>query len=674
MLVKEIKIKQVMEWLLIATFFTPLLFTPALFIFPFIFPKILFFRSVTLILFGLYILLLMMDWGRYRIRFTSVTVAVLLFLFSFTVSTFAGVDWYRSLWDSHERMLGLFTFVHFILFYLVVTSIGVEDRVLRVCSRWFIFLGSAVMILGLLQKINPQLLLNNGSSRVSATLGNPIYYSGYGIFLAFFSLLRIKIEKKKSLWWWLALVGGVFGFLGIFLGGTRGSILGFFVGIIVFASLFAFLEGNKKTRVFVIGALLSLTVIIGVLFTNRNTSLVQSIPGVNRVVLTSLTSDTASTRVMAWQIAIEGWKEHPFIGWGPNNYYYAFNKYYNPAFLTFGFHETWFDNAHNVILNTLAVQGIFGVFAYLGIFVGAGIMIWKKRQGKEYEASVVIAFLVAHLVHNIFVFENPTSYLYFFFFLAYLNIIFSSFTLGKTEKKNITNGALWMVGLVVLFFVYFTNIQPAKANNKMITFVRGYAQNPSQTLGEYQKTLFTTPHIDDIHNDFARITLDIVIEGINRGKSDGFLPLVKMAYQDLELNRKIHPLDIRNELTMSQLGDQIARLSGDTTYIRLNEELLTRALSFSPKRQQVLFMLADTEMILGKNAEAIEHLTFAIEQEPRVVEAWFRLARVYALSGDSDEVKRAITEASAHGVLLSQVMIANLEQIQRERSTSIKRK
>lgn len=674
MLVKEIKIKQVMEWLLIATFFTPLLFTPALFIFPFIFPKILFFRSVTLILFGLYILLLMMDWGRYRIRFTSVTVAVLLFLFSFTVSTFAGVDWYRSLWDSHERMLGLFTFVHFILFYLVVTAIGVEDRVLRVCSRWFIFLGSAVMILGLLQKINPQLLLNNGSSRVSATLGNPIYYSGYGIFLAFFSLLRIKTEKKKSLWWWLALAGGVFGFLGIFLGGTRGSILGFFVGIIVFASLFAFLEGNKKTRVVVIGALLSLTVIIGVLFTNRNTSLVQSIPGVNRVVLTSLTSDTASTRVMAWQIAIEGWKEHPFIGWGPNNYYYAFNKYYNPAFLTFGFHETWFDNAHNVILNTLAVQGIFGVFSYLGIFVGAGIMIWKKRQGKEYEASVVIAFLVAHLVHNIFVFENPTSYLYFFFFLAYLNIIFSSFTLGKTEKKNITNGALWMVGLVVLFFVYFTNIQPAKANNKMITFVRGYAQNPSQTLGEYQKTQFTTPHIDDIHNDFARITLDIVIEGINRGKSDGFLPLVKMAYQDLELNRKIHPLDIRNELTMSQLGDQIARLSGDTTYIRLNEELLTRALSFSPKRQQVLFMLADTEMILGKNPEAIEHLTFAIEQEPRVVEAWFRLARVYALSGDSDEAKRVITEASAHGVLLSQVMIANLEQIQRERSASIKRK
>ena len=450
--------------------------------------------------------------------------------------------------------------------------------------------------------------------------------------------------------------------------------MGFFIGLVVFASLFAFLEGNKKIKTTVVGSLLFLVAVVSLLFANRHTSLVQSIPGVNRLVLTSLSSDTASTRVMAWQIAIEGWKEHSFVGWGPNNYYYAFNKYYNPHFLTFGFHETWFDNAHNVIVNTLAVQGIFGVLTYLAIFVCAGIMIWRKRQGKEYEASIAVGFLVAHLVHNIFVFENPTSYLYFFFFLAYLNTIFSPFTLGKGEKRNISNGAVWTVGLIILFFVYLTNIQPAKANNKMITLVRGYAQNPVQTLEEYKKTQFVTPHIDDIHNDFARITLDIVVASMNKGKTDGFLPLLKTAYQDIELNRKIHPLDIRNELTLSQLGDQIAFISGDAEYIRLNEELLTHALSLSPKRQQLLFMLADAEMTLGKNTEAVEHLTFAIEQESRVPEAWFRLARVYALSGDYGEVKRIITEASTHGADLSPVMIANLEQIQRERGTPPKRK
>jgi len=106
---------------LLASFFVPLVLFPTSFIFPFIVPKIVIFRSLVAILLGAYVLLLIVAWQNYRPRFTLLSAAVGLFFLSFIASTFAGVDWYHSFWDNHERMLGLFTLAHYIAYYLIAT-------------------------------------------------------------------------------------------------------------------------------------------------------------------------------------------------------------------------------------------------------------------------------------------------------------------------------------------------------------------------------------------------------------------------------------------------------------------------------------------------------------------------------------------------------------------------
>ena len=155
---------------------------------------------MVLVLLGCYLVLLMTDFRKYRPRFSLLTVSILLFWLSFAISTFAGVDWYRSFWDNHERMLGLFTLIHYFLFYLVVTTVLRDQKDWNFLLRFVMVASSLVMVVGILQRtILPDLFLNGGNSRVSATLGNPIYLGGYGLFLAFLGVyLFFKEEKRKA--------------------------------------------------------------------------------------------------------------------------------------------------------------------------------------------------------------------------------------------------------------------------------------------------------------------------------------------------------------------------------------------------------------------------------------------------------------------------------------------
>jgi hypothetical protein len=192
-----------------------MIMAPAHFIFPFIVPKIIFFRTVVLLLLGGYIALLASKWDEFRLRFSPVTIAVLLFLTSFFISTVVGIDWYHSLWDNHERMLGLFTIIHYVLLFLIASSIVKDEREWRWLLRGFLLAGGIVMFIGLLQRFKPSLLLNQSGDRVASTLGNPIYVGGYGLFLSCVGWL-LAMKEETKMWRIFAMVTGGLGFLGIF--------------------------------------------------------------------------------------------------------------------------------------------------------------------------------------------------------------------------------------------------------------------------------------------------------------------------------------------------------------------------------------------------------------------------------------------------------------------------
>ncbi|PIR76630.1 MAG: hypothetical protein COU32_01010 [Candidatus Magasanikbacteria bacterium CG10_big_fil_rev_8_21_14_0_10_42_10] len=656
-------LRQIVDVLIGLTFLVPLVVLPSTFIFPFIVPKILLFRSLALFMFAGWLLLIVADSQTYKLRMKSMTVCVFLFFVSLALSTFIGVDWYRSFWDNHERMLGLFTLVHFGIYYLVLTSVYKTWTEWRLLLRIFLLSGILVMFIGFMQVyVSPNLLLNGSSHRVSATLGNAIYYSGFGLFLVFVSVLLILKEKRDSAWFWFYLAGILLGFGGIFWGGTRGTLLGLIAFIAVALFLYILFLRDPAYRTLRQRAMYLMGVglfIVVALFAFRKTDFVQHLPAVGRLVNTQLTSGTADTRVMAWGVAIEGWKEKPIFGWGPNNYYYAFDQLYRPQFLEHGWGETWFDNAHSAIFNTLAVQGIIGLVLYLSLFIIPITVLWRAYRRGQVDIHIFImssAFLVAHFIHNAFVFENPTSYLYFFFTLAFVNsmVTMSPIENGKKIVKGsgmVSSGMAVTLIVVTSILVYATDINPARANTRALSVLQQLRSNPATAITSFPEAAkIPTPHIDDVRNDFSRTVDSFLTQYQTKIPLKDTQALYQLAVEQLKKNVILHPLDIRLYILLAELDRKGSDIMSDPTLVLSSESYLETAHTLSPKRQQVVFALANIKHQLGKNDEAIVLLQQVVEDDPKIAESWWRLALQYAVMGRNDKGLAVMNDAEAQGL------------------------
>lgn len=662
------KIVGVVKFLIYCTFFVPLLVFPQSFIFPFIVPKILVFRSLVALMMGGYILLLFINWQEFKPRFSALNLAVAIFLASFSVSTFAGVDSYHSFWDNHERMLGLFTIFHYISYYFICSSVLRDWTEWRKALRIFMIAGSIVMFVGVLQHYKSGILLNADVARVASTLGNSIYVGGYGLFLTFVSFLLFIKESNKT-WKWIEACAGVLAMIGLFFSGTRGSILGLVAGMgIAVLGYIIVLRDFSKIRKILIGVAVAGAVVIVLLYVFRQTEFVQKIPAVGRTINTSFESVKDSPRWIAWEVAVQSWKQRPMFGWGPNNFFYAFNMYYQPRSLRFGYGETWFDNAHNIIMNTLAVQGAVGLASYLLIFAVAIFTLASARRKNILEphlAVVGISFLVAHLTQNVTVFENPTSYLYFMFWLAMVgslslpkeNLVSfgaknNSKTRGIAINKNIGTGGIFTAGLIVFLVVFVFNIQSARANMRTLEALKYLSFQPEVGMEIMKSALaFNSPHIDDIRSDLARTVAQNLGGEANKLSKDKSVEALNIIIEAMKANTVLHPYDIRNYLTLSQLSQTGYFLTSDPKFIGQYGDNLETALKYSPKRQQIIYNLANFYLEIGKSDEAVKIMEETIKDETKVSESYWRLAYMYRILGKMNKTIETLTLAEKNGVI-----------------------
>lgn len=665
-------IERAIKWLIYATFFVPLVVIPSSFIFPFIVPKILLFRSLAELVMALYVMLLIINWREYRPKASFLMWAVLAFFLSFTVSTFFGTDTYHSFWDNHERMLGLFTVSHYIAYFFICAQVfrtwGEWRRALQV----FILAGSLVMLVGVIQKINPSFLLNSGSFRVIATLGNAIYVGGYGLFL--FSAALLLFLKESSLNWKVAYgFAGLLGLLGMFFSSTRGTMIGFVFALgLSLISYTIVLKEHKKARQYLFGILGIAAILLGVAYINRNSSFIQKYPTVAHIINISA-ADFDSARFVAWTVAIEAWKQYPIIGWGPNNFFYAFNAHYNPHSLDYGYGETWFDNAHNIILNTMAVQGMVGLVTYLAIFFASLYVLQRAYRAGTIDKHILIiggAFLVAHLVQNVTVFENPTSYLYFMFWLAMVDslthapaVIMDKIKRAIEVNRELSGGLSLGILLTVALVIFIFNIQPARANMRTLEALQFINGNPIEALPVLNEAMsFSSPHIDDIKSDISRALTDAIMNG-SRVPAEKRPIIFAIAEQALLDGLVLHPFDIRLHLSIAQLYQSRALQNNDINSMAEARKYMRRALELSPRRQQIMYNLAIVEFQMNNAPEAERLLMQTITDNPRISESYVRLAYAYMALKRLDDAMKIITLAKTSNVVFTPEQQGTIDQI-----------
>ena len=361
---------------LLATLFLPMVVSSSLF-FPFITGKNFGFRIIVEIVLALWLILALRD-PAYRPKKTLLFGLVTALLVVLAFATAYAIDPYRAFWSNQERMEGLISFLHLFAYFVVLTSVLKTER------AWFWFwhtsIGVSVMvgIHGLLQ-LAGKAEIHQSSARLDASLGNASYLAVYmlvHIFITAIYLRRRVKEKSGNGVWYFYLPIIVLQFINLYYTATRGSLLGFFGGAFLTALLVAVFERqSKRVRKGAIGALALMILFIGFFLAFKDSGFIKNNPVLGRFSDISVTSGSTNARFLIWNMSWQGFKEHPVLGWGPDNYMFLFNKYYNPKMYA---QEQWFDRSHNVFFDWLISAGVLGLGLYLSLFVIALYYLWKK--------------------------------------------------------------------------------------------------------------------------------------------------------------------------------------------------------------------------------------------------------------------------------------------------------
>lgn len=701
------------------TLLVPLIALPDHFIYPFVVPKVLAFRSLTAVALGLWLLLWIAWPERYRPRVTATSCGLAVFLVSYLASTLLGVDPYRSLWDTHERMLGLFTLVHFAAFYLVAST------VLRTWVAWRglfrVFLGMCLIVFAIsfLQRwVNPELLGNALQDRVGSTLGHPAYLAGLAVTAVIIAVLLAFREKRRG-WKAAALVVGALGVLALSISETRGGLLALSGGLVALALAYAIVVPDDLTlslrlrprRLLVSLALGGLLLGSAPFFLSG----VEGLPGLRRFRDLSLSSAGVGTRIAAWQIALEAFQERPVVGWGPNCFSAAFDLHYRPELLQYGFEETWFDDAHSVPLNTLTEQGVPGLLAYLAL-LGTPLCLlwWRWRRGRadRHVVCAATAFVTAHLIQSAFVFESPSSWLYLVLLLAFFDAELGEAPAPIDGQARIHRGvALAVLGLVALLL--WGELRAAQSNMAGLSAVRLIESGRSdEALASFERSVgIASPHRDGVRDVMAGAVLKqlesrAALRRQSTGPAETDAELRELAirvYDALALNAGLHPRDVRIPLRRARIARQLQVLYsapelGGIDRVAETRREIEAARRHSPRRQELHYELAvleldggfeprrqraalaadqrrgDTGAAAARAAEiradlrrralrAIGWLEPTIAWAPEVGESWWRLALAQWLAGDQASARETLLLARARGVPMSETGRRVSEQV-----------
>jgi O-antigen ligase/tetratricopeptide (TPR) repeat protein len=380
--------------------------------FPFITGKNFTFRILIDVLFALYLLLAFRD-PAYRPRFSWVSISVLALASVATIATITSVDPIKSFWSNFERMEGLVGLAHLVIWFYITGAILSTDKLWNRFLQMSIF-ASVIMGAYVVLQVGGAFTINQGGVRTDGTFGNAIYLAVYMLFHIFFTLFIMVRHRGASWMHAFYILALLLQLTSLYFAATRSATLGVIGGLLVTSLSIAFADReNKKVRIAAIGGICAVVLIVAGFFAIRTSSFVMHSPVLSR--FSSISAEDGTIRFVIWKMASQGVAEHPLFGWGPENFNFVFNKYYDPNMWG---QEQWFDRAHNAYIDWAIAGGILGLLAFIALFIFAAIACMRASQLSVAERSILIGLICAYAFHSLFVFDNLMSSVYFFALLS----------------------------------------------------------------------------------------------------------------------------------------------------------------------------------------------------------------------------------------------------------------
>jgi len=581
-----------------------------------------------------YIILALTD-ARFRPKWNLALGATILLTIILVITSFTGIDAFRSFWGNTERMSGVISWFHFVAFSIILSGVLKTEKDWRKFLAIAVFISVLEFFYVLAQHFNASWVWLPSSR--SGTIGNADLLGSYAIFCAFFALYLWKgLNILKSNWFWATAFFLNIGTL--YIASSRGAIIGFIGGIAVYM-FFSIIGRHDLWKKWAIAAVI-LVLIYGFFWLIRDVNFVKRSAQLNRLTNISFQSDTIQQRFTEWGIAWDAFMAKPIFGFGPNNYLYLHNAFLDPR--VYELRETNFDRAHNAYLDYASMSGVLGLLGYLFLI---GALFWVFVKNKLW---IPASLMAAYAVQSFFVFDSPTSY------------IALSLIIGLaiySDKRPIQQAKIFssqiiiassFVAFLLLFYVFWqVSIKPAVANNEFVHAFNNPSLGAEESFNLYKKAIaqetLGTTEFRNQYNSWLQ-------KNLNNFKPEERVVILDFGINELEKEVEDHPM-VFSYLNLGQLYNYKARGFQDESMQRAFFEKAAnaydRALELSPNRLEVYYSYLQLSFDAKNYDKGIELMKRAVSYAPNYWQTHWYLGFAYTAAGKNEEAVIALNEAMA---------------------------
>lgn len=576
------------------------------------------------------------------------------FLASAALSTVAGVDPRLGLWDGGERMIGIVTLVAFGTWMVLALACARDDARWLMLVRVSLAAGCVAAVVAVLE--GTQIVDRPSDGRAVSTLGQAAYVGSLGLHIVFAGLaLGAASTRRGDVWF--GRVAAVLGVAAIVASVTRASGVGLVLGGAVCAA-WRFgprLSGRRRAFAAVLGA----AALAGAFVLVRTSALVREVPILARLADVTPSHATAGSRLLAWDAALDAARDRPLLGWGFNSFGHAFDVHYPARLLRYGANEAWFDDAHGIVFNVLAEQGVVGLAALAAMFAAAFLAL-RRAQGagrvSAAGAAALAGWIAARLGHLAFSFEDLSSWMHLALVFAWIEHLAAPRTSSQPRAPSADRPLVRLCAAgacAVTSLVAFAHccVRPGRDASRVRATLSAVAVAPRAAGWSIER-------IAQSGSIYRRTSVDlfswVLLDSIPRLRRDGLGAEADDAAREtfdlIAHVRAADQRDVKAAITRARLLELSPPLAADPAAAGQVRAELLAAREIAPRRQHLAFALADLELRSRRPDAAIDVLRAAIADDPRGAAAWARLAAVCRATGRLDEARRVVREARERGV------------------------
>jgi len=596
------------------------------------------------------------------ISYLLITYLGIIFL-----STIFSLDPYFSFWGSPLRGGGFLNYALYIIFaFLMFLIIRKEDW--EKILKFSILIGVLVSFIAIFQQFGLFSKIVVSYGRVPSTMGGSIFLGLYLLLLTFMAAsFAIKEEaKKKKIFYFIAFLLFIYVIL---ITGSRAAYFGLFIGFCYFVFTYP-----KKKRFIILSkivfALLLILIFWGIYYINTTPELPKFLQEnqLAQAIVPRLSIDLAvlNPRFSAWAISAEAIKEKPILGYGPENFSIAFDKYYNPSLLYINrAWGSWYDKAHNFLFEISVTSGIPALLIFISLLV---ILYYKLRKIKYSHKSAqtnanqhliahgIIATFFAYISASLFSFDVFSTYILFFLIVAYSIHLTSKHSKPIQKPVEISKDInpiksiiYCLLFIILLSFIWHAGLKPLYINRDINMADHYVRTNKCDKAVELMESKVI--HNSSIIDSYAKLKyIDII------GKCDQQIPGLKInstqkAISVLKEVTEIRPYYTRAWIFLGSYTNTLIQNSQKFKITNIKElrdesnSFFEKAYELSPKHEEVFAGWIQIKLMFGNYESAKEKSNECLILNSESAYCWWSKSVSNIYLGNYEEAKKDIAIA-----------------------------